>query len=97
MITQIIQNVILGIIQGLTEFLPVSSSGHLNIAEHLMGMSDGGVFLDVMLQDLLCSLQVCSFLSEFSAIKDRQASIFKRTRRATMTVTDAHATACLTL
>ena len=49
MITQIIQNVILGIIQGLTEFLPVSSSGHLNIAEHLMGMSDGGVFLDVML------------------------------------------------
>lgn len=49
MITQIIQNVILGIIQGLTEFLPVSSSGHLNIAEHLMGMSDGGIFLDVML------------------------------------------------
>ena len=49
MIIQIIQNVILGIIQGLTEFLPVSSSGHLNIAEHLMGMSDGGIFLDVML------------------------------------------------
>lgn len=49
MITQIIQNVILGIIQGLTEFLPVSSSGHLNIAEHLMGMKEAGIFLDVML------------------------------------------------
>ena len=49
MLFQIIQNVILGIIQGLTEFLPVSSSGHLNIAEHLMGMSGGGIFLDVML------------------------------------------------
>ncbi len=49
LITQIIQNVILGVIQGLTEFLPVSSSGHLNIAQHLMGMDDGGLFLDVML------------------------------------------------
>ncbi|MCH5303798.1 MAG: undecaprenyl-diphosphate phosphatase, partial [Ruminococcus sp.] len=45
LITQIIQDVILGIIQGLTEFLPVSSSGHLNIAQHLMGMDDGGLFL----------------------------------------------------
>ena len=49
MITMIIQTVILGVVQGLTEFLPVSSSGHLNIAEHLMGMQDGGLFLDVML------------------------------------------------
>lgn len=46
---QIIQDVILGIIQGLTEFLPVSSSGHLTVAQHLMGMEDGGIFLDVML------------------------------------------------
>lgn len=49
LVWQIIQDVILGVIQGLTEFLPVSSSGHLNIAQHLMGMEDGGLFLDVML------------------------------------------------
>lgn len=49
LITQIIKTVILGAVQGLTEFLPVSSSGHLNIAKHLMNMDDGGIFLDVML------------------------------------------------
>ena len=49
LVYKIIQNVILGVVQGITEFLPVSSSGHLNIAKHLMGIDDGGIFLDVML------------------------------------------------
>jgi undecaprenyl-diphosphatase len=36
-----IQALILGIVQGLTEYLPVSSSGHLAIGQTLFGMSDG--------------------------------------------------------
>ena len=36
-----IQALILGIVQGLTEYLPVSSSGHLAIGQTLFGMNDG--------------------------------------------------------
>ncbi|MGI6307864.1 MAG: undecaprenyl-diphosphate phosphatase [Dethiobacteria bacterium] len=38
----------LGLLQGLTEFLPVSSSGHLVIAQYFLGIKQPGVTLEVM-------------------------------------------------
>ncbi|MDZ5473817.1 undecaprenyl-diphosphate phosphatase [Bacillus sp. 31A1R] len=40
---------ILGIIQGLTEFIPISSTGHLYLGRHLFGLDEAGIFLDTML------------------------------------------------
>lgn len=48
----LLSSILLGVIQGVTEFLPVSSSGHLAIAEHLLnvsGVSDVPPFFDVLL------------------------------------------------
>lgn len=44
-----LESIGLGALQGLTEFLPVSSSGHLSIAEHFLGLAETPRFFDVML------------------------------------------------
>ncbi len=44
-----LESVLLGVLQGFTEFLPVSSSGHLILAEHFMGLRDVPLAFDVTL------------------------------------------------
>jgi len=45
----IISAIILGIVQGLTEFLPVSSSGHLVLLQKIFGITAPAMFFDTML------------------------------------------------
>jgi undecaprenyl-diphosphatase len=40
--------ILLGLLQGLTEFLPVSSSGHLVLTEHLLGAKNPGVTFELL-------------------------------------------------
>lgn len=44
----VIEAIILGVVQGLTEFLPVSSSGHLAIGQHLLGSNPPGLEFEIM-------------------------------------------------
>ena len=43
------QAVFLGFIQGITEFLPVSSSGHLAISQHFLGFKEANLAFDTFL------------------------------------------------
>lgn len=66
-----IQALILGIIQGLTEYLPVSSSGHLEIGHALLGISgDDNLMFDV-------TVHVATVLSTLVVLWSEIAWLFK--------------------
>lgn len=50
-LSDVVSSAILGLVEGLTEFIPVSSSGHLIVARHLLGLeANGGLAFDAVLQ-----------------------------------------------
>ncbi|WP_174733027.1 undecaprenyl-diphosphate phosphatase [Mesobacillus harenae] len=66
-----IEALILGIIQGLTEFLPISSTGHLYLGRHLFGLDEAGLFLDTM-------LHIGTLLAVLVLYKEELLTIFKK-------------------
>lgn len=67
----ILEAVILGAIQGLTEFIPISSSGHLVIFQHLLGVQEAPLTFDVL-------LHLGTLLAVFAAFWTDIVSILKK-------------------
>ncbi len=44
-----LSSIFLGLVQGIAEFLPISSSGHLSLFQHFFGLAEAGLFFDVLL------------------------------------------------
>ncbi|MBM7652014.1 undecaprenyl-diphosphate phosphatase [Neobacillus cucumis] len=66
-----LEALILGIIQGVTEFLPISSTGHLYLGRNLFGLQEAGLLLDTM-------LHVGTLLAVFVFYKDEFVKILKK-------------------
>ncbi len=71
-----------GIIQGLTEFLPVSSSGHLAIYQHISGITENNLFFGVMLHigtlAAVCAVYFKLIIRLFSSLVSVIKKLIKR-------------------
>ncbi len=77
----LLQAIFLGVVQGLTEFLPVSSSGHLVFFQSLFGMKEPQLFFDVMLHLGTLLAVVVYFRSDIWKIAQGMGAILKRSHK----------------
>jgi undecaprenyl-diphosphatase len=63
-----IEAVLLGIVQGLTEFLPVSSSGHLVLFQHWLGLTEPELLFDISVHVGTLAAVVAVFFPDLAAL-----------------------------
>ena len=68
---EIYQAIILGAIQGIAEFIPISSSGHLLLIQRLLGITEGALFFHVM-------LHIATLIPVFIVFYKEILGLFKR-------------------
>ncbi|OQY35633.1 MAG: hypothetical protein B6241_00120 [Spirochaetaceae bacterium 4572_59] len=68
------QGIFLGVLQGVTEFLPVSSSGHLLMMRNILGLGEVPVFFDILLHVATLIVVVVMFRKK---IIELLASLYK--------------------
>ena len=71
----LIQGIILGFLQGLTEFLPISSSGHLVIGQHLLGLTKAPVVFDILVHLATALAIVVVFWPTLLKLKPKTVSL----------------------
>src|SRR3990167_3541600 len=63
-----LQALVLGLVQGVTEFIPVSSSGHLVLVRQLLGWPDQGLAFDAVLHLATLTAVVIYFWREWRSM-----------------------------
>ncbi len=82
-VPSVLAGVLLGLLQGLTEFLPISSSGHLVLAQSIFQVPQTGIVLEVVLHAGTLLAVLCSFRKDlWMILVDSWAILARRGRSA---------------
>jgi undecaprenyl-diphosphatase len=77
----ILQSIFLGVVQGLTEFLPISSSGHLVFFQSLFGMKEPQLFFSIMVHFGTFMAVIIVFRRDISKIAHALPTLLEKERK----------------